>query len=94
LRSFPDGAELPAFDIAADNFSFVRELILLGQGVGLLPASLCEADIAAGAVAAVLPQQFSGTIRLHLTYPSRADLSPKVSAFARVLAKHVATASG
>ena len=41
--------------IAADNFSFVRELILLGQGVGLLPASLCEADIAAGAVAAVLP---------------------------------------
>ena len=41
--------------IAADNFSLVRELILLGQGVGLLPASLCEADIAAGAVAAVLP---------------------------------------
>ncbi|MGC1303181.1 MAG: LysR family transcriptional regulator [Caulobacteraceae bacterium] len=92
--SFPEGAELPPFHIAANNFALVRELILLDQGVGLLPTSLCRADIAAGVIVPVLPDQFHGTLRLHLTYPSRADLSPKVNAFAHLLARRLGSAPG
>jgi hypothetical protein len=36
---------------------------------------------------------FSGSIRLHLTFPSRADLNPKVNEFARILARHLKTAA-
>lgn len=88
LDSFPAGARLPSFDIVADSFMFIRELVLLDQGVGLLPASLCRAELAAGKIVPVLPDQFSGTIRMYLTYPSRADLSAKVTAFSQILARH------
>lgn len=87
------GSSLPAFHIAADSFTFVRELVRMGHGVGLLPKSLCREDLASGTVAPVLADHFSGSIRLHLTYPSRADLSPKVLAFARLIERHIAKPS-
>lgn len=72
-----------------DGFALVRELVLQHQGVGLLPQSLCKAELASGAVAPVLPSVLSGSIRLHLTFPSRADRSPEVNAFAQVLVRHL-----
>ena len=92
LSSLPKATQLPVLDIVADSFAFVRELVLLDQGVGLLPASLCGEDIATGRVVRVLDNQFSGTIRMYLTHPSRADLSPKVTSFAQVLARHLEAA--
>jgi DNA-binding transcriptional LysR family regulator len=92
LLSHALGAELPQFQIAVDSFVLVRELVLQHQGVGLLPQSLCRAELASGAVAPVLPSLWSGSIRLHLTFPSRTDLSPKVNAFAQVLVRHLDTA--
>jgi DNA-binding transcriptional LysR family regulator len=92
LNSLPKETQLPPLDIVADSFAFVRELVLLDQGVGLLPASLCGEDIATGRVVRVLDNQFSGTIRMYLTHPSRADLSPKVTSFAQVLARHLEAA--
>ena len=59
--------------IAADNFSFVRELILLGQGVGLLPASLCESRLCSRRRRCGSPQQFSGTSRSAAQGPRAAD---------------------
>jgi DNA-binding transcriptional LysR family regulator len=70
----------------------VRELVLLHQGVGLLPQALCRAELASGTVVAVLPNLFSGSTRLYLTFPSRADLSPKVNTFAQILARHLGSA--
>ncbi|MGY4448656.1 hypothetical protein ACVWZR_003316 [Bradyrhizobium sp. i1.3.1] len=49
-------------------------------------------EYASGLVVPVLPEQFSGTIRLHLTYPSRADLSAKVADFTRVFERQLAAA--
>jgi DNA-binding transcriptional LysR family regulator len=92
LSSLPKATQLPVLDIVADSFTFVRELMLLDQGVGLLPAYLCRADIAAGTVVPVLEDQFAGTVRMYLTHPSRADLSPKVTSFARLLARHLEAA--
>jgi DNA-binding transcriptional LysR family regulator len=88
-RALKRSVEFPLFQIAVDGFSLVRELILQHQGVGLLPQSLCKAELASGGVAPVLPSLFSGSIRLHLTFPSRADLSPKIKAFAQILMYHL-----
>lgn len=89
LSAAMKGPPLPQFDVAADSFTLVRELVLRGHGIGLLPAALCAQEIAAGAVLPVLPEQFAGVIRLHLSYPSRADRSPRIAAFARVLERHL-----
>ncbi|MFD2030984.1 LysR substrate-binding domain-containing protein [Ancylobacter dichloromethanicus] len=52
------GSSLPTFHIAADSFTFVRELVRMGHGVGLLPKSLCREDLASGTVAPVLADHF------------------------------------
>jgi DNA-binding transcriptional LysR family regulator len=87
-RSLERSVEFPQFQIAVDGFSLVRELVLHHRGVGLLPQSLCKVELASGAVAPVLPS-VSGSIRLHLTFPSRADLNPKVKTFAQIFARHL-----
>jgi DNA-binding transcriptional LysR family regulator len=92
-RALKSGVEFPQFQVAADSFVLVREFVLLHQGVGLLPQSLCRAELASKAVVPVLSNLFSGSIRLHLTFPSRADLNPKVNAFAQVLARHLEAAA-
>jgi DNA-binding transcriptional LysR family regulator len=92
-RALKTGVEFPQFQIAVEGFVLVRELVLLHQGVGLLPQSLCRAELASGTVVPVLPKLFSGSTRLHLTFPSRADLSPKVNTFAQVLARCLEVAS-
>ena len=91
-RALKTGVELPPFQIAVEGFALVRELVLLHQGVGLLPQALCRAELASGTVVAVLPNLFSGSTRLYLTFPSRADLSPKVNTFAQILARHLGSA--
>lgn len=83
--ALPSGRQLPPFHVLGDTFSLVRAFVLHHHGVGLLPSSLCRAELASGQVRPVLPEAFSGSVRMHLTYPSRADLSPKVAAFAEIL---------
>ncbi|WP_454615961.1 LysR family transcriptional regulator [Bradyrhizobium cenepequi] len=92
-RALKNGVEFPQFQLAVDSFVLVREFVLRHQGVGLLPESLCRAELASKAVVPVLPNLFSGSTRLHLTFPSRADLNPKVNAFAQVLARHLEAAA-
>ena len=86
-----DGGVLPQFHIAVDSFVFTLELVSLGQGIGLLPSSLCKAALASGVLVQVFPDILS--VRLHLTYPSRADISPKVKAFAEILTRHLEAAA-
>jgi len=83
-----DGHVLPPLTIAADSFLLVRELVLQHQGVGILPMPMAQDAIGAGNVVPVLPGLFTRRLRLHLTYPSRADLNPKITAFATTLIRH------
>lgn len=84
-----DGAELPTCTIATDNFLLIHELVLQGQGIGLMPSALCTKQCEEGVLVRVLQDWISGSLHMRLTYPSRADLTPKVSAFGRVLARHL-----
>ena len=86
-----DGEGLPPFHITVDSFVFILELVLRGQGIGLLPGSLCRDALASGVLVQVFPKILSRSIRLQLTYPSRADISPKVKAFAEILTRHLET---
>ncbi|QOZ08183.1 LysR family transcriptional regulator [Bradyrhizobium sp. CCBAU 51765] len=85
-----DGGVLPQFHVTVDSFTFIRELVLLGQGIGLLPGSLCRTALASGALVKAFP--VSASVRLQLTYPSRADISSKVRVFAEILARHLKAA--
>jgi DNA-binding transcriptional LysR family regulator len=84
-----DGTVLPPLHITVDSFVFILELVLLGQGIGLLPRSLCKAGLVSGALVQLFPDKLNASVRLHLTYPSRADISPKVKAFAEILSRHL-----
>jgi len=90
VEQFVDGGGLPKFHITVDSFTFIRELVLLGQGIGLMPRSLCKKALASGALVQAFPA--SASVRLYLTYPSRADISSKVKAFAEILARHLKAA--
>jgi DNA-binding transcriptional LysR family regulator len=93
LERLLDGGGLPQFQITVDSFAFILELVLLGQGIGLLPKSLCKAALASGVLVRVFPDSLSTPLRLHLTYPSRADISSKVKAFAEILTRHLEAAA-
>jgi len=88
-----DGESLPQFHTTADSFVFILELALLGQGIGLLPKSLCKAALASGDLVQLFPDSLSTSVRLNLTYPSREDISPKVKAFAEILTRHLEAAA-
>jgi DNA-binding transcriptional LysR family regulator len=93
LERLLDGGGLPQFQITVDSFAFILELVLLGQGIGLLPKSLCKAALASGVLVQLFPDILSTPLRLHLTYPSRADISSKVKAFAEILTRHLEAAA-
>jgi DNA-binding transcriptional LysR family regulator len=60
--------------IGVDDFSFVREAILAGAGIGLLPAFLCASDVDTGRLSAVLPRFSVRGGALHIVYPSARHL--------------------
>ncbi|WP_201151237.1 LysR family transcriptional regulator [Rhodovulum sulfidophilum] len=80
------GQCLPDGVIRTDNQRMVRDLVLAGAGIGLLPGGLCDAEIDAGRLCAVLPDATATAPPLTLTFPSRADITPRVRAFADMLA--------
>lgn len=80
------GRLLPTGAITADNQLMIRDLALSGAGVALLPCGLCRNLIKAGRLIAILPDIPIKAAVLNLTFPSRADITPRVRAFTDVLA--------
>ncbi|WP_417711838.1 LysR family transcriptional regulator [Roseibium aggregatum] len=90
LRSFLEqtvlgGAKLPDGVITVDNHLLSRDLVLQGAGIALLPKGMLDDPIANGRVVTVLNHAIRTTTRLNLTFPSRADMVPRVRAFADYL---------
>ena len=80
------GRKLPTGVIAADNQLMIRDLAVSGAGVALLPFGLCRELIEAGRLIPLLQDIPTATPSLNLTFPSRADITPHVRAFADALA--------
>lgn len=76
------GAKLPDGLITADNHLLARDLVLQGAGIALLPVGMMDGPISEGRIVTVLDGAIHATTRLNLTFPSRADMVPRVRAFA------------
>ncbi|MEL7830267.1 LysR family transcriptional regulator [Citromicrobium bathyomarinum] len=93
LRAFLEarvlsGRRLPPAGVVADNLLLIRELIVQGYGVGLVPRGLCEDLVENGLVECVCGNERLEKTRLNMTFPTRADMIPRVRAFSNCLAKH------
>jgi DNA-binding transcriptional LysR family regulator len=67
--------------VSVNDPGMVRQLLLAGAGVGLLPAFLCNGDLAAGTLVRLLPDWQMPAPDVHAVFPSGRALSPSVRAF-------------
>ena len=64
--------------IAADDFTFLREAVLAGAGIGLLPAVQCEQDVARGRLVRLLPGYSGPSAPLHVVWPASRHVPKRV----------------
>lgn len=76
--------------IASDNFAFLRRLAVAGAGIAALPTALVARDLQRGRLERVLEGWSGEPSALHIVFPSRRDMSPRVKAFADHLAQALA----
>ena len=73
--------------IASDNLAFLRRMAIAGVGIAALPEALVAHDVAAGRLEQVLAAWGGEPAALHIVFPSRKDMTPRVKAFADHLAE-------
>jgi DNA-binding transcriptional LysR family regulator len=67
--------------VSSSDFRSVSYFTYQGHGVGLLPSTDCDAQIASGNLVRLLPHWTSPPIAVHAVYPSRKFLPERVHAF-------------
>ena len=67
--------------IASRDFLSVSFFVYRGHGIGLMPSSYCDAQIADGSLVRLLPQWSSPPLSVHAVYPTRKFLPEKVHVF-------------
>ena len=67
--------------VAARDFDAVSAFTYRGHGVGLLPSTYCDAQIARGELVRLLPGWSSPEIFVHAVYPTRRFLPAKLQVF-------------
>ncbi|HVP62128.1 MAG TPA: LysR substrate-binding domain-containing protein [Myxococcaceae bacterium] len=64
--------------VAGDDFSFLREAVLAGAGIGLLPALQCEQEIAQGRLVRLLAPYTGPAAPLHIVWPASKHIPKRV----------------
>lgn len=77
-------------DCQCNNSLVLREALLEGAGIGLLPSFLVADDIAAGSLQVVLPEWTPEARTLYAVFPQPRQPSPKVREFVDFLARSFA----
>lgn len=75
----------PRGRVSCDDLVFLRETLRAGAGIGMLPAFVAEADVAAGALVRILPRHERRVGHLYAVSPASRHLPRKVTAFRDVL---------
>jgi DNA-binding transcriptional LysR family regulator len=90
----PDGPR--AFALKArgmmNDFHLLKDIVVSGAGIAVLPNYLCCEEVAAGRLVTVLPEWSLPEVDFHAIYPSRQGVTPKLSSFLAILTEHLATA--
>ena len=63
------------------DFQAVSAFTYRGHGIGLLPSTYCDAQIASGELVRLLPDWSSPEIFVHAVYPTRRFLPAKLQVF-------------
>jgi DNA-binding transcriptional LysR family regulator len=71
--------------VVTDDMFFARELLRRDAGIGVLPSYLAADDVAAGALARVVPRWTTATGGIYLVHPSRKHVPTRVTAFRDLL---------
>jgi DNA-binding transcriptional LysR family regulator len=74
--------------VAGDDFFFLREAILAGVGISLLPWVLASPELSAGRITRVLPEYRAVGGTLHLVHAPAKPLAPKLIALRTHLLAH------
>jgi DNA-binding transcriptional LysR family regulator len=88
----PDGrfASVPvSSSIQMNNSLAIREAVLNGAGLTLIPTFIVGEDIKTGKLQELLPEYRSLEISIYAVYPERRHLSPKVQAFIEFLKERI-----
>lgn len=64
--------------VAADDFTFLREAVLAGAGIGLLPSLHCEEDLARGRLMRLLAPCTGPAAPLHVVWPASRHVPRRV----------------
>lgn len=64
--------------LSFNSFSALRSLAVSGQGIALIPNTLCKTEIDEKKLTRVLPDWSTKDVPLHLVYPGQRFSSPKV----------------
>jgi DNA-binding transcriptional LysR family regulator len=79
-------------NLVAGNGTVLREAAVAGLGLAVLPSHMVGAELAAGALKAVLTEYRRGEIGVYAVYPNRRHLPAKLRAFVDFLIGRVAGA--
>jgi DNA-binding transcriptional LysR family regulator len=72
--------------VSSRDFNTVSTFVYRGHGIGLLPSTYCDAEIAAGRLVRLLPKWQSPPVPVFVIYPSRKFLPLRLTAFLQALA--------
>jgi DNA-binding transcriptional LysR family regulator len=79
--------------IGADDFSFVRRVVLSGAGIGVMPSFQCLSEVESGKLVRVLPTHVARFGALHLVHPSARHLPQRVQLFRDFLVERLGGAA-
>lgn len=79
---------VPAAAVDVNSFSMIRSMILKGAGVGVLPLQMVEHEKTERLVQVLIDYQLR-PLQMHLSFATRADMTPRVRAFADHLLKFI-----
>lgn len=72
--------------VSSRDFNTVSTFVYRGHGIGLLPSTYCDSEIAAGRLVRLLPKWQSAPVPVFVVYPSRKFLPLRLTAFLQALA--------
>jgi DNA-binding transcriptional LysR family regulator len=73
--------------VSSRDFNTVSTFVYRGHGIGLLPSTYCDTEIAAGRLVRLLPKWQSAPVPVFIVYPSRKFLPLRLTAFIQALTK-------
>ncbi|WP_413613256.1 LysR family transcriptional regulator [Bdellovibrio sp. HCB-110] len=70
--------------LIADDLNVIKDLVLSGEGIALLPTFICESETKRSKVVRILPEWRSDVRPISFVYPPQKFVNPKLKAFIEI----------